>query len=49
MLRLTKTKASQYIVYIGWGGKYYADTLNDVNNVRWAYGDEKVKYEPIKR
>lgn len=47
MLRLTKTKTSRYIVYIGWGGKYYADTLNDVNNTIWAYGKEKVKYQMI--
>lgn len=49
MIRLSKNKKSQYIVYLGWGGCYYADKLEDIKGVFHSYGKDKIKYEKIKR
>lgn len=48
MTRVNKTKTSRYIVYVGWGLTLYADTIQDVNNIIFAYGCEKVRYEVLK-
>ena len=43
MTRLNKVKSSKYIVYVGYGLTFYCDSLNDVNNVKFAYGGCSIK------
>ena len=43
MTRLNKVKSSKYIVYVGNALTFYCDSLNDVNNVKFAYGGYSVK------
>ena len=47
MLKNKQTKSSQYIVYIGWGIKAYADNINDINELIRLWGEEKISFEKL--
>ena len=47
MISFKKRKDSRYVVYVGWASRYYASCINEINNLIWAFGKEKVEYERI--
>ena len=47
MLTFSKNKKSKFIIFIGWGGKYYTNTINDINNLKQTHGNEKINYKKI--
>ena len=44
MIRVNKNKKSKFEVWIGYGLCLYADTLNDINNLKNLWSSEKVTY-----